>query len=127
MYQRLLVFNIAPKAADFTADITFVPEAPSLWGNATGARIAREEGLLDSLVLILDAGDGASYAPSSGTLWRDTSGQGNDFFFGPPLSGLQVDVDQPFIGRRPPRRELPTKRESIYTDLSNKQYLFDTT
>jgi hypothetical protein len=82
VYQRLLVFEVQPKAADFTADITFVPEAPQLWGNATGARMAREEGMLEGLALALDAGDGASFFPSGGNVWHDTSGQGNNFNLG---------------------------------------------
>lgn len=82
VYERMLVFDVSPKAPDFTADVTFVPEAPQLWGNATSARILREEGLLEDLVLALDAGDGASYYPSAGTIWHDTSGQENDFRFG---------------------------------------------
>lgn len=77
-YKRVIVHSIVPK--EDTAQMIFVDEAPQLWGAMTARAIIRQYGLDDSLALCLDAGDGASY--TSGQLWLDTGGGGNNFYFG---------------------------------------------
>lgn len=77
-YRRVIIHSIMPK--NDLADVVFVDEAPQLWGALTARAIIRQYGLDDSLLLCLDAGDGASY--TSGQLWLDTSDEGNDFYFG---------------------------------------------
>lgn len=81
-YRRVIIHSILPKKD--LADIVFVDEAPQLWGSLTARAIIRQYGLDDSLVLCLDAGDGASY--TSGQVWADTSGEDNDFWFGTDAS-----------------------------------------
>lgn len=77
-YRRVIIQTITPK--EDTAEIQFVDEAPQLFGGQTARQMIRQLGLDDSLLLCLDAGDGASY--TSGQLWLDTGGDEVDFIFG---------------------------------------------